>query len=170
MATPAYRDCPGCGAHLPASQAYTDERFNASAECWQLYGELTGYTVAQAYSTGTFLHQLAVDTYAAQHAKDDAPPIGTAFALIGLHFAFERGYSGKQVQHMHMLLARRSKHWPRFAPPHHVGDVTVWDVMQAQPGGQRDTMLRRWGQSVWDAWQAERTRVESLIASVIGDE
>lgn len=169
-ATPLFSDCPGCSVHLPVSQAYADERFNASAECWQLYGELTGYTVAQAYSTGTFLHQLAVDTYAAQHANDTAPPIRTAFALIGLYFAFERGYTGQQVQHMHTLLARRSKRWPRFAPPAVVGAVTVWDVLRAEPGEQRDAMLRRWGQSVWDAWQAERARVASLTASVMGDE
>lgn len=167
--TPSYSDCPGCGVHLPVSDAPADERFNASAECWHLYGELTAYTLAQAYSTGAFIHQLAVDAYAPQHAKDDAPPITTAFALIGLYFACERGYSGKQVQHMHMWLARRSKRWPRLAPRAHVGMVTVWDVMWAAAGEQRCAQLGRWAQSVWEAWEGEHAHVESLIASVMGD-
>ncbi len=43
-----YRVCPGCGVRLPASDAQPDGRYNASAECWQLYLELTAYTLARA--------------------------------------------------------------------------------------------------------------------------
>lgn len=167
MVTPAYSTCPGCGVRLPVSGAYADERYNASAECWQLYGELTAYTVTRGY--GDFIHQLAVDAYGAQHAREDSRPIGLAFALFGLYFAFEKGYSGRQVQHMHMLLARRSKSWPRFPPPGRVGGLTVWDVMQAAPGERRDTMLRHWGQSVWEAWGREHAHVQALVESVMAD-
>jgi hypothetical protein len=167
MTTPQYRACPGCGVRLPVSEAAPDSRYNASAECWQLYGELAAYTVTRGYVE--FIHQLVVDAYAAQHAGEDARPIGVAFALIGLYLACERGYTGRQVQHMHMLLAQRSKTWPRFVPPAHAGSVTVLDVLQARPGEERDATLRRWGQSVWDAWSAEHERVRSLFASVMAD-
>jgi hypothetical protein len=30
-------------------------------------------------------------------------------------------------------------------------------------------MLRRWGQSVWDAWSQEHERVKALVARVIAD-
>lgn len=90
-----YRTCPGCGLRVPVSAACADERYNASAECWQAYGELSAYTLARGY--GAFIHQLAVDTYAAQHSGERVRPIGTAFALIGLYLTFERGYSGRQV-------------------------------------------------------------------------
>lgn len=167
---PQYRACPGCGARLPLSEeAFGDERYNASPECWQLYGELTAYTVEQGYRSGDFIHQLAVDAYGAQHARESGRPIGLAFALIGLYLACERGFSGAQVQHMHLQLAQRSKSWPRFAPPEHMGALTVWDVMQAPAGEQRNDKLRRWGQSVWDAWSQEHERVRSLFASVMGD-
>jgi Family of unknown function (DUF5946) len=169
LVAPRYRQCPGCGVSLPASEAYPDPRYNASAECWQLYGELTAYTVAKGYADGDFIHQLAVDTYAAQHVAENGRPIGTAFALIGLYLAVERGYSGRQVQHVHGLLARRSKTWPRFVPPPHVGDVTILDVMQAPPGEARDTMLRRWARSVWDAWGQEHERVRTLFETVMAD-
>lgn len=170
MAEPLYRDCPGCGAHLPATDAPTDARYNASAECWQLNGELTVYTLTRGDRDGAFIHQLAVDAYAAQHASEHSKPFGTAFALIGLYFAFERGYTGRQVQHMHMLLARRTKEWPRFAHQGHAGALTVADVMRAEPGDERDQALRRWGRAVWDAWAPDHARVESLIASVMGKE
>jgi hypothetical protein len=167
MVTPLFRDCPGCGVRLPASQAQPDSRYHASAECWQLYGELTAYTLTRGYRA--FIHQYAVDAYGAQHASEMGPPIGLAFALIGLYYAFDQGYSGRQVQHMHMLLARRSKNWPRFVPPPHVGSVTVLDVMRAQPGEERDAALRSWGRSVWDAWGQEHERVKALVASVMAD-
>jgi Family of unknown function (DUF5946) len=167
MATPQYSDCPGCGVRLPATQAQPDTRYNASAECWQLYGELTVYTLSRGYVG--FIHQLAVDAYGAQHVGERARPIGVAFALIGLYLACERGYSGQQVQHMHMLLARRSKTWPPFTPPPHPGSLTIRDVLQAPPGDKRDAELRRWGQSVWDAWSHEHARVKTLFERVMAD-
>ncbi len=167
MATPAYRECPGCGVRLPDSGEEPDGRYNAAAECWRLYGELSAYTMTRGY--GEFIHQLAVDTYAAQHVGESSRPIGAAFALIGLYLACDRGYTGRQVQHMHMLLAQRSKTWPRFVPPPHAGDVTVLDVVQAEPGEERDAMLRRWGQSVWDAWRQEHAHVRALFERVMAD-
>ena len=167
MPAPLYHDCPGCGVRLPATEAQPDTRYNASAECWQLYGELTAYTVTRGYVG--FIHQLAVDVYGAQHVGENARPIGVAFALIGLYLACEKGYSGRQVQHLHMLLARRSKTWPRFAPPPHGGTLTVRDVLQAPPGDERDAALRRWGHSVWAAWSHEHARVQALFEQVMAD-
>lgn len=168
MATVVYRACPGCGVHLPVTEAFADERYHASAECWQLYGELTAYTLSRGYAD--FIHQLLVDAYAAQHTGERTKPIGTAFALIGLYLTYERGYSGRQVQRMHMLLAQRSKTWPRFSPPRSAGSLTVADVLRAEPGEPRDEALRRWGRSVWEAWGQEHARVEALFGSVMGNE
>jgi hypothetical protein len=169
MATLRYSDCPGCGVSLPVAEEYSDRQYNASTACWRLSGELTAYTLTRGDRESVFIHQLAVDAYGAQHAGMAARPIGRAFALIGLYLACERGYSGRQVQHMHMLLARRSKTWPRFAPPSRAGDVTVLDVMQAPPGEERDAALRRWAQSVWDTWGHEHERVRSLFEIVMAD-
>ena len=85
----ATESCPGCGVQLPATNAYTPDRYNASAGCWQLYGELSAYTLT--HDDGTFLHQHAVDTYAAQHVGETMRPIGATFVLIGLYLAVERG-------------------------------------------------------------------------------
>jgi hypothetical protein len=167
MSTPHYRDCPGCGLHLPISDAPSDVRYNASPECWQLHGELTAYTVTRGNIA--FIHQHLVDAYAAQHVKENARAIGVAFALIGLYLACERGYTGRQVQHMHMLLANRSKTWPHFTPPPLRDALTVLDVLQTPPGETRDHMLHQWTQSVWNAWSHEHDRVKTLFATVMAD-
>lgn len=167
MTTPQYRDCPACGLSLPRSETAPDTRYNASPECWQLYGELTAYTVTRGDLE--FIHQHLVDAYAAQHVRDDGRPISAAFALIGLYLACERGYTGKQVQHMHMLLANRSKTWPTFTPPSHMHALTIQDVLHVLPGENRDHMLHQWAKSVWNAWTHEHDRVKSLFATVMGD-
>ena len=169
MAMPLYSDCPGCGVRLPVAEDYPNSPYNASAACWQLYGELNAYTLTRGDHANAFVHQLQVDAYAAQHVVKDLRPIGLAFALIGLYLAYERSYSGRQVQRMHMLLARRSKTWPRFAPPARAGDMTILDVMQAPPGEERDDALRQWGRSVWDAWCHEHERVRTLFENVMAD-
>jgi hypothetical protein len=45
--------------------------------------------------------------------------------------------------------------------------VTVFNVVEARPGEERDAMLRRWGRSVWDAWGREHKRTEALVESVM---
>ena len=163
----ADRVCPGCGLRLPISDAPGDERFNASPECLALHNELTGYTVMRG--DPEFIHQHFVDAYAAQHTAEGQPTIRAAFALIGLYLACEKGYTGKQVQRMHMLLARRSKQWPRFTPPAHVGELTVQDVLRAEPGQPRDDALMRWARSVWQAWSEQHARVQALFEQVMAD-
>src|SRR5215472_1892747 len=103
MTTSQYRECPGCGARLPVSDdAFADERYNASPECWQLYGEMTAYTMTRGYAD--FIHQLAIDAYALQHVGKHVRPIGNFFPLVTLYAAVEKGYTGRQAQHLHMLL------------------------------------------------------------------
>lgn len=168
MDTTPSRACPGCGLRMPISGApAADERVNASPECWLLHGELTGYTVMRGDSD--FIHQLLVDTYAAQHASEYSRPIGIAFALIGLYLTYEKGYTGRQVQRLHMLLARRSKQWPTFRRPPSTNALTIMDVLQCEPGPVRDAKLHEWGHSVWNVWAAEHARVKNLFETVMAD-
>lgn len=162
--------CPGCGVRLPvadSSGVAPDPRHNASGACWQLNLELTAYTLT--LGDRDFLHQLAVDAYAAQHVGENSRPIGVAFALIGLYLTYERGYSGRQVQHMHMLLANRSKSWPRFTAIAHTYRMTALDVVKATPGERRNAALRAWGRAVWEAWRTEHDRVRGLFDRVMAD-
>ncbi|HUA82913.1 MAG TPA: DUF5946 family protein [Bryobacteraceae bacterium] len=139
--------CPGCGLELANRGAA--ERMNASQACWELYGELSAYTLARGRE---FLHQLGVDAYQAQHAVASASGIGIAFSLIGLCMAVERGASGLQVQRAHMMLGRVKREWPNFDAPRERAALTVRNVLDAEPGESRDAMLRNWCAAVWESW------------------
>ncbi|HEY7127357.1 MAG TPA: DUF5946 family protein [Ktedonobacterales bacterium] len=157
--------CPGCGVALASADHTLDASYNASAACVQVYGELSAYTLT--LGDAGFIHQFIVDTYAAQHVGPAVKPIRTAFSLIGLYLACERGYTGRQVQHAHMLLARQSKVWPQFRPPPDKATLTVLDVVQA-PESARQEMIVRWSQAVWDMWKAEHAHVAELARTYLG--
>jgi len=123
--------------------------------------ELSYYTLA--HGDPSFIHQHLVDAYGAQHIRQSKSTIGAAFALAGLYLAVERRFTGRQVQRMHMLMARKSKEWPRFVPPQQVGQLTVADVLAVEPGPGRDAKLMQWCASVWGAWSADHGRVSEMV-------
>lgn len=124
--------------------------------------ELSYYTLA--HGDPTFVHQHLVDAYGAQHVRQSKSPIGAAFALAGLYLAVERRFTGRQVQQMHIVMARASRVWPRFAPPRDVGPLTVADVLAVEPGPGRDQKLMDWCQGIWAAWSPEQGRVKEMVA------
>jgi len=123
--------------------------------------EVTYYTLA--HGDPTFIHQHLVDAYRAQHLRQSPSTIGAAFALAGLYLAAERGFNGRQVQQMHVRMARTSKRWPRFDPPEEVGPLTVADVLAVEPGPRRDEKLMEWCAGVWNAWSSEHGRVREMV-------
>ncbi|HEY4846086.1 MAG TPA: DUF5946 family protein [Candidatus Dormibacteraeota bacterium] len=153
--------CPGCGVQLPSAGLERDPRVNASGECRSLMNELSYYTLA--HGDPRFIHQHLVDAYGAQHVRQSTSTIGAAFTLAGLYLAVERGFTGRQVQKMHMLMARTAKQWPRFDPPEDVGRLTVADVLAVEPGQGRDAKLLQWCASVWGAWSSEQGRVREMV-------
>lgn len=154
--------CPGCELSLPRMEnGWTDPKVNASAECLRLCHELCLYTLPRGDTF--FIHQVVVDAYAAQHAGPATKPITVAFALIGLCLLLERGHTGKAVQRAHMRLAARSKRWPSFQSPANRGNVTVADVLAVEPGGERDSAIMRWAESVWTAWEQTHREIRTLI-------
>jgi hypothetical protein len=127
-----------------------------------LFNQLTYYTLS--HRDPRFIHQHVVDAYAAQHADELSKPISVVFALVGLYLFLEKDFTGRQVQQMHMRLARRRKQWPRLPLPSGPrGDVTVSTVLAAPPGEARDEMVRAWCASVWQTWQTSRSQIVNLL-------
>jgi hypothetical protein len=131
-----------------------------------LYHELMLYTFA--HPDPAFLHQNVVDAYTAQHADAATKPIAVTFALIGLYLCLERGFTGRQAQRAHMTMARHRRHWLTLPLPDDRGDVTVADVLAASPGPARDASIRRWCESVWQAWSAAHPAIAELARAVLG--
>jgi len=138
-----------------------DGRYNASRACVEMYFKLTVFTLSLRDTD--FIHQVVVDAYTAQHSGPKMKPITTTFALIGLYLAFERGYTGREVQLAHMALGKKHREWPRFNAPPEKASLTVWDVHQGSKEENYVENIRTWGKSVWDMWQAEHARIGRLV-------
>jgi hypothetical protein len=126
-----------------------------------LYDELSHYTLS--HPDPSFLHQHIVDAYAAQHADGSTKPIMIVFGLIGLYLCVERNFTGRQVQKVHMVLAKRRKKWMHFTPPRKLGAITVSAVLAASPGKERDEMIRNWCVSAWEAWRESRDQIRAIL-------
>ena len=125
------------------------------------YDELRCYTLG--LHDAAFVHQHAVDAWTAQNADARTTPIALTFALVGIYLSAERQFSGRQVQRVHMELARAKQSWPVFALPASRGPIRVTDVVSVPPGPERDAAIQRWCASVWQAFHASRGAVERLL-------
>ena len=152
--------CPGCGVQLQSKSSALDDGANASQACRDLYNTLAYYTLSLGDSY--FIHQLAVDAYGAQHYGPQVKPISITFALVGLYLVKERGYTGRQVQRVHMALAKKSKVWPDWAAPKEKAALTVLDVIQV-PDERKQEMIKKWHASVWDMWKSEKETIAALL-------
>lgn len=133
----------------------------------ETFYELSCYT--QTHSDPSFIHQYAVDAFAAQNADENTKPITLAFALIGLYLHIEKNYSGKEVQWAHVKLAKHRKQWPMFDIPEYRGNITVYDVIAAPEGPERDKMIRKWSASVWEAYSESHKKVADLVENELYD-
>ena len=147
--------CPGCGLALPSVGIAGDSVTNASHECWLVYGEVAGFELQHMAALGRF-HQLAVDSYGAQHAGLDPRSIRVAYSVVGLYLACEKHLSGLQVRHAHARMGHPQAWWRPFEKPAQVGSVRVLEV--ALSGARADDVdgharaVQLWGESVWETW------------------
>jgi Family of unknown function (DUF5946) len=125
---------------------------------------LTFYLTNQVY----FIHQHAVDAFAAQTADENTKPIKLTFALIGLYLFLEKGYTGKEVQLAHVKLSQNKKVWPSLELPLHRGNITVSDVLQAEAGEPRDLMIKEWCKSVWAVYESWHQAIATLVKTELG--
>ena len=85
------------------------------------------------------------------------------FALVGLFLQVEKGFTGRQVQRVHMDLAREKQEWPRFTLPPDRGSITALDVMKLPEGAERDRAIHEWCAAVWTAFAGDRDQIIILL-------
>lgn len=125
------------------------------------YDEL--YVYALTRRDPRFVLQHVVDAHAAQTATAGGKPINIVFALIGLYLYVEAGYSGRDIQRVHMRLGRFRTTWPDIALPRGRGHITAADVLVAPPGSPRDDAIGNWCRSVWAAFAGSRDTIVALL-------
>jgi hypothetical protein len=126
----------------------------------EAFHELSYYTLVQPRDA--FIHQHAVDAFAAQTATAGDKPIKLVFALVGLQLHVELGFSGRQVQDFHMKLARRKTPWPELPIPEDRGPMTVHDVLRRPAGPARDAGIHEWCAAVWSSWAVAHSAIRNL--------
>jgi hypothetical protein len=144
---------------LPLLQ--TTLRAHAMASEQDAYDELRCYTLA--HRDPSFIHQHVVDAFTTQHADAQTKPIALTFSLVGLYLFVQRQLSGRQVQRVHMELARHKQPWPAFVLPLKRGSITAVDVVAAPEGPERDKAVHAWCTSVWGAFHHSHRTVIDLL-------
>lgn len=152
--------CPGCRVAIRSESYDLDKKFNASLSCLKLYYELSYFTLS--LQDEDFIHQLIVDTYAAQHFGINTKPITITFALVGLYLVNERHYTGKHVQQVHIDLANKSQKWPKFKLDNKSANINVLDILNC-PDNKKPHLIKEWSKSVWLTWKHEKEKVSCLL-------
>lgn len=125
------------------------------------FNELSFYTLS--HNPETFIHQHIVDAQGAQTADLHTKQIRVIFSLVGLCLYLEKDFTGKQVQHFHMKMAKNKIKWPDVELPNLRGAIFVSDVLEAPEGAERDKMIHDWCVEVWDAYKSQQSVIVDLI-------
>lgn len=152
--------CPGCGLMLPKLDGPLLAGYNASVECIALFSQLSEFTLSLADSE--FIHQHVVDAYGAQHVGLYTKKVVPAMTLVGLYLQLTYGYSGKQVQRAHMVIADQTRDWPEFEQPKQLATMTVLDVLKKTRVGEKKAAIHTWCEAVWQSWFSEHKKVEAF--------
>jgi len=132
----------------------------------ELFDELSFYTLA--HGDPAFIHENSADAWRAQQVDETTKPIALVFAVMGLYLYLEKGFTGKQVQLAHMRMARQRRTWPLLPLPKTRANITVAEVLAAEPGAPRDAMIHKWCAAVWEVWQASRPQIAALAKAELG--
>jgi hypothetical protein len=149
-----------CGFEAAPFEGPRHVYFNATAACWATYGEV----LAREFSTPALLpiHQLSVDTYAAQHPGGSHPDKSIAIHLVGLYLVLDRQVPTIEMPRRHKYLADAERDWPHFEPPARLGPIRASDVASATSPEAHAAAVRAWARSVWTAWSEHHPAIKEF--------
>jgi hypothetical protein len=165
--TTTHTTCPGCGLTLPPSDRAYDRKFNASAECWEVFERVIAEEFQNAVLFGQ-VHQLTVDAYAVQHAGGVHPDKSVCIHLTGLCLMVERGVKPTDVPPLMQRIAARG-HWPHLEPPTLRAELTVSNVVDAASPIDHADRVRAWASAVWQSWHPHHEAARALADEAAGD-
>ena len=129
--------------------------------CQKLFDDLG--LRAFADSRYAAVRRLTVDCYACQHDRYILSGRSLAAHLTGLAVAIEHD-GDQEVNDRVQRWLSRTRHVEKPAVPTVRGSVTIADVAEASPD-EYTAAVRRWAESVWDAWRQHQPLAREWIAS-----
>jgi Family of unknown function (DUF5946) len=160
--------CPGCGIELPVVDGPTHPYLGSTAACWALYGEVLAREFNDASRFA--IHQLTVDTYAAQHPGSESR---RSTQSVGLHLStlcmfVERGADPTRGPVLHRRLVRTPV-WRWLKPPLPIGKLTVANVHRAATADEHIAKVWEWARDVWDGWATHHSTVRGWVDELLAD-
>jgi Family of unknown function (DUF5946) len=154
-----------CGVVLPCCEVRATHRYIVTTpECWGMFSEV----LAREYENPTLfgsVHQLTVDTYAAQHPSGQ-PAKSLDAHLASLCALLERGDHPNRPEALKRFIQSRTS-FPELRVPGNLGPLTVADVAAASPQ-EHCEIVRRWARQVWSAWSDSHATIAALLNSSTG--
>jgi uncharacterized protein DUF5946 len=129
--------------------------------CQKLFDELGRRAFAD--SRYAAMRRLAVDCYACQHDRYILSGRSLAAHLTGLAVAIEHDGAEQLNERVQSWLSRM-RHIEKPAVPRVRAKVTVANVADAS-AEEYAAAVRRWANSVWDAWSEHHALAREWIAS-----
>lgn len=157
--------CPGCGLRMPARKTTTTSRgyYNVSDECWDLYTEVLGTEYSNAFLFGQ-VHQMTVDSYAAQHAGGPHPDKSVDVHLVGLYLSLQKGIRSPYIPPLLQRLVAAIEVWPHYEPPTERAAITVFDVAFCDATEDHVRVVKDWAEAVWASWSKYHSEVARLVS------
>ena len=124
--------------------------------CKAMFEDLCALEYANPTTFGG-VHLLTVDAYALQHSSGRSPR-SNAFHLMRLCLLLEHG-GNPAIGHRPPRVVGKSfeedyRGFPYLQPPTATGQLTISDVHGAPSPQEHARCVRRYAQSVWNAWAA----------------
>jgi hypothetical protein len=163
--------CPDCKCELIAGASSKHPYLGASASCWSLFNVI----LAREYSSPALMksvHRLTVDAYAAQHPGiQERRTIQSIWVhLVGLHLVLERGLGNDFVTQMIGALTKRADALVWLQPPDTLGPITAQNVVDAHEATEHEEAIRRWSQSVWEAWKPHHKAIQTISSQLLASD
>jgi hypothetical protein len=158
--------CSGCGATVPIVPGGPVHRsIGASPGCWALY---TALLASEFTAFDARVHQLSVDTYAAQH-PDQASPQSACAHLVALCLSLEHGFGVEDLRSLTGDLGNGRWFASRWlAPPSRPFALTTIDLLEATTPDDYARAVHRWARATWEAWRDQHAQVRAWADAVVG--
>lgn len=164
----AVTECPGCRLEMPPGRGLYDGYYHVTPECWSVYLEVLEREFSNMVLFGR-VHQLTVDTYAAQHAGGAHKAKSVCVHLVGLCVVVEHGVPPSRAARHLQWVAQHAAPYPEFEPPRTTGSSTVLDVALADGPREHEERVRAWATEVWESWGHMHDTIRGLAeASLVG--
>lgn len=162
--------CPACHTNVPVVPGGPTHRYiGASPGCWALYTALLAREFAAFDGR---VHQLSVDTYAAQHPGPPSPQAiqSVCTHLVALCLSLEHGFGVEDLRPLMGDLSRGRWFAPRWLePPTPPWPMTIVALLDADSPGAHGERVRTWVSATWSAWEPHHGQVREWARAVIAN-